>query len=60
MTASEVLDIYNLCLYGCLILDVDFDPIKQVSFKIIKHEFNMYSQEEVELIIETKQINGCC
>ncbi|PIM95254.1 DNA-directed RNA polymerase subunit alpha [Candidatus Hodgkinia cicadicola] len=53
LTATEVRDMYNPCLYGCLILDVDFNPIKQVSFKIIKHEFNMYSQEEAELIIET-------
>ncbi|PIM96819.1 DNA-directed RNA polymerase subunit alpha [Candidatus Hodgkinia cicadicola] len=67
LTASEVQDRYNPCLHGCLILDVDFNPIKQVSFKIINHEFNISSQEEAELIIETngsvnvvEVISECC
>ncbi|PIM95533.1 DNA-directed RNA polymerase subunit alpha [Candidatus Hodgkinia cicadicola] len=67
LSASEVQGRYNLCLHGCLALDVDFNPIKQVSFKIIKYEFNVYSQEEAELIIETngsvdvvEVVFGCC
>ncbi|PIM96213.1 DNA-directed RNA polymerase subunit alpha [Candidatus Hodgkinia cicadicola] len=53
LTASEVQDRYNQYLDSCLALDVDFNPIKKVSFRIIKQDFNTYSHGGMELAIES-------
>ncbi len=53
MCSSEIYNKFKKHLFGHLILDANFNPVKRVSFNIVDSEYNVDLYENIELIIET-------